>query len=101
MMFSENFRKYRLTTRALVAGALMAVLSFALILIVFRPAQAELLENILLLIIGAISTNLGTAINGLFEKYEDQSQQAKGSEGRTVPAPIWRPDIDFPQERQQ
>ena len=100
-MVTEDFRKYRLTTRAIVAGALMAVLSFALILIVFRPAQAELLENILLLIIGALSTNLGTAINGLFEKYEDQNQQAKGSEDSTVPAPSWRPDIDFPQERQQ
>lgn len=100
-MFSENFRKHRLTTRAIVAGALMAVLSFALILIVFRPAQAELLENILLLIVGAISTNLGTAINGLFEKYEDQSQQSNGSEGRGVPARSWRPDIDYPQERRQ
>lgn len=100
-MFSEDFRKYRLTTRAIVAGALMAVLSFALILIVFRPAQAELLENILLLIVGAISTNLGTAINGLFEKYEDQNQQSNGSEGRGVAARSWRPDIDYPQERQQ
>ena len=100
-MFSEDFRKYRLTTRAIVAAALMAVLSFALILIVFRPAQAELLENILLLIIGAISTNLGTAINGLFEKYEDQNQQSKGSERRGVTARSWRPDVDYPQERQQ